>query len=129
MPWLTPQGGRWQYVALLILGAFVARRVYKWRISILEREGRETNAFAWSVGTFLAFLVIGWFAHPVMGVLGFLFQGLAWLAGNVAGDRVSARVLAALAFVRRISIHQEASWTSGARRPALPSSPTMTISV
>ena len=83
LPWLTPLAGRWQYVALLLVGAYVARRVYKWRISILEREGRETNAFAWSLGTFAAFVVLGWFAHPIMGVFGWLFQALAWPAGNV----------------------------------------------
>ena len=83
MPWLTPLAGRWQYIALLILGAYVARRVYQWRVQILEREGRETNAFAWSLGTFAAFIVLGWFIHPVMGVLGWLFQALAWIAGNV----------------------------------------------
>ena len=83
MPWFTPQAGRWQYTALLIVGAFVARRVYKWRVQILEREGRETNAFAWSSGTFGAFLILGWLVHPVMGVFGWLFQALEWLTGNV----------------------------------------------
>ena len=81
IPWLTPLAGRWQYIALLILGAYVARRVYGWRVSILEREGRETNAFSWSLGTLAAFLVLGWFAHPIMGVFGWLFSALAWVTG------------------------------------------------
>ena len=83
IPWLTPQAGRWQYVGLLIVGLFAARKVYTWRVSILEREGRETHAARWSAGTMLAFIVIGWFAHPIMGVLGWIFGVFAWLFGNV----------------------------------------------
>lgn len=83
IPWFNGREGRLQYVALLLLGAYLARRVYKWRVAILEREGRETNAMSWAFGVFFAFLIFGWFAHPIMGVLGWLFTGLGWLAGNV----------------------------------------------
>ncbi len=83
IPWFTPQAGRWQYMAWVILGAYLARRVYKWRVSILEREGRETHAFGYSLGTFLVFLFSGWLLHPIMGVLGWVFAVLAWIAGNV----------------------------------------------
>lgn len=82
IPWFTPLAGRWQYTALLLLGAYAARKVYLWRVAILEREGRETNAFAWSLGAFLVFLVGGWFAHPIMGILGWVFAALAWAAGS-----------------------------------------------
>ena len=83
IPWLTPQAGRWQYTVLLIAGILVARLVYRRRIELQEREGHETHAFAWSAGTFGIFLVGGWFAHPIAGVLGWLFTGLAWVAGIV----------------------------------------------
>ena len=82
-PWFTPQAGRWQYTVLVILGIVVARWVYRHRIRLQEREGRETRAFAWSMSTFGVFLVGGWFAHPVTGVLGWLFTALAWVAGAV----------------------------------------------
>ena len=80
IPWFTPQAGRWQYTVLVIIGIVVARWVYRRRTDLLEREGRETNAFAWSLGTFGLFLVGGWFAHPITGVLGLLFEGLSSLA-------------------------------------------------
>lgn len=83
IPWFTPQAGRWQYMAMLLIGAYVARRVFSWRVDILEREGRETNALRWGLLTFLGFLLIGWFAHPIMGVFGFLWSALAWVFGNV----------------------------------------------
>ena len=82
IPWLTPQAGRWQYMALLLIGVYFARRVYTWRVQILESEGRETNATRWSALTMLGFVVFGWFAHPILGVLGWVFQGLAWIADN-----------------------------------------------
>jgi His/Glu/Gln/Arg/opine family amino acid ABC transporter permease subunit len=83
IPWFNGRDGRFQYLALLLLGAWVARRVFKWRVAILEREGRETNAMTWAFGVFLLFLLAGWLLHPIMGVLGFLWSALAWLAANV----------------------------------------------
>lgn len=80
IPWLTPLAGRWQYMMLLILGVVASRLVFKWRVSILEREGRETNAMAWALVVFATFLLLGWVAHPIMGVFGWLFSGIAWVA-------------------------------------------------
>ena len=82
-PWFTPQAGRWQYTVLVIIGIAAARWVYRHRIKLQEREGRESHAFAWSIGTFGAFLVGGWFAHPIAGVLGWLFTALAWVCGAI----------------------------------------------
>ena len=83
IPWLNPLAGRWQYIALIILGAFVARWVYKWRIRLLEQHGGDTKPMAWALGVFSTFLILGWLAHPIMGLLGFVWQGLAWIFGNV----------------------------------------------
>lgn len=83
IPWLTPLAGRWQYTVVLILGVVAARWVYRRRLALQEREGHETHAFAWSIGTFAVFLVGGWFAHPAAGALGWLFTALAWVAGVV----------------------------------------------
>ena len=82
-PWFTPQAGRWQYTMLVIVGFVMARWVYRRRIEIQEREGHETHAFAWSIGTFGVFVAGGWFAHPIAGVLGWLFTALSWVAGTV----------------------------------------------
>lgn len=96
IPWFTPLAGRWQYTVVLILGVVAARWVYRRRLALQEREGHETHAFAWSVGTFAVFLVGGWFAHPAAGVLGWLFTALAWVAGVVPVIGLQL-VLAALA--------------------------------
>ena len=56
-------------LAILIL----ANKIYKWRVQILEREGRETRPFLWSFGIFFGLLVAGWYGgYRVMGVIGFL---------------------------------------------------------
>ncbi len=96
IPWLTPLAGRWQYTVVLILGVVAARWVYRRRIALQEREGHDTHAFAWSIGTFAVFLVGGWFAHPAAGVLGWLFTALAWVAAAVPVTGLQL-VLAALA--------------------------------
>ncbi|MYC85646.1 MAG: ABC transporter permease subunit [Acidimicrobiia bacterium] len=96
IPWLTPLAGRWQYTVILILGVVAARWVYRRRIALQEREGHDTHAFAWSIGTFAVFLVGGWFAHPAAGVLGWLFTALAWVAAAVPVTGLQL-VLAALA--------------------------------
>jgi ABC-type amino acid transport system permease subunit len=38
---------------------------------------------AWALGVFATFLIAGWLVHPVMGILGWLWQLLAWVFGNV----------------------------------------------
>ena len=81
IPWLIPQAGRWQYMALIIAGAVIARLVYRRRIDLQESEGRETHAMAWGISVLVLFLAAGWFIHPVMGVLGWLFSALAWTMG------------------------------------------------
>lgn len=83
IPWFNGQAGQLQYVAFVVLGAYIARRTYKWRVEILEREGRETNAMTWGLAVFVGFLLIGWLVHPIMGVLGWVFAAMAWLAENV----------------------------------------------
>ena len=107
IPWLTPLAGRWQYTVVLILGVVAARWVYRRRIALQEREGHDTHAFAWSIGTFAVFLVGGWFAHPAAGVLGWLFTALAWVAGvvPVIGLQLVLAALAVLLAARYIVLY------------------------
>jgi general L-amino acid transport system permease protein len=107
IPWLTPLAGRWQYTVVLILGVVAARWVYRRRIALQEREGHDTHAFAWSIGTFAVFLVAGWFAHPAAGVLGWLFTALAWVAGvvPVIGLQLVLAALAVLLAARYIVLY------------------------
>ena len=83
IPWLTPRAGRWQYIGLLIVGIFVTRWVYKWRVRILEEKGIETHAGTWALVVFATFLIAGWLVHPVMGIFGWLWSAFAWVFGNV----------------------------------------------
>ena len=57
--------------ALFVL--YVANKIYKWRVDLLEREGRDTKPFLWSIGILVALLVLGWYGgFRAAGVVGFL---------------------------------------------------------
>ncbi|MCB2224099.1 MAG: ABC transporter permease subunit [Actinobacteria bacterium] len=79
--WLFPADGFWQWLAFLTLGFFVARIAYRRRMRLKEERGAETYAISWGVGAFLLFLVAGWFVHPVMGFLGWLWDAVSWFFG------------------------------------------------
>ncbi len=121
MPWFTPQAGRWQYTALVIVGVVVARWVYRRRVDLLEREGRETNALSWGLGTFALFLVGGWFVHPILGVLGWVFAGLAWVAGTL--PVFAFQVILAVAAVG-LAVRYILRYLQGLRTPAGMAQPT-----
>ena len=72
-PWLNRQPTAYLFWVYLLAIFLLANRIYKWRVQILEREGRETRPFLWSIGIFFALLVIGWFGgYRVVGIIGFL---------------------------------------------------------
>ena len=115
IPWFTPQASRWQYTVLVIVGIVMARWMYRRRTALLEREGRETHAFAWSLATFGLFLVGGWFVHPVAGVLGWVFEALAWVAGTVP---VIAFQLALAGLAVWLAVRYILQYLRGLRSPA-----------
>jgi His/Glu/Gln/Arg/opine family amino acid ABC transporter permease subunit len=72
-PWLNRQPTAYLFWVYLLAILILANKIYKWRVQILEREGRETRPFLWSVGIFFGLLVAGWYGgYRVMGVIGFL---------------------------------------------------------
>ena len=72
-PWLNRQPTAYLFWVYLLAIFLLANRIYKWRVQILEREGRETRPFLWSVGIFFGLLVVGWFGgYRVVGIIGFL---------------------------------------------------------
>lgn len=77
LPWFVPTDGRWQWVGFMIIGAVVARYVYRWRIRLQEAGTAEARAFMWAGGVLLLFAVVGIFVHPIMGVLGPVFGFIA----------------------------------------------------
>ena len=72
-PWLNRQPTAYLFWVYLIAILLLANRIYKWRVQILENEGRETRPFLWSIGIFLGLLIVGWSGgYRVVGVIGFL---------------------------------------------------------
>ena len=51
-PWPERQESAFMFFGFLLLTIYLARRVFKWRVSLLEKEGRDTNPFLWSFLTF-----------------------------------------------------------------------------
>ena len=72
-PWLNRQPTAYLFWVYLLAILILANRIYKWRVLILEREGRETRPFLWSIGIFIGLLIAGWYGgYRVMGVIGLL---------------------------------------------------------
>ncbi len=83
IPWFFPREAFWQWMVFVIAGAIAARWAFRWRIRVLEETGQEAHAVGYSFGAFLLFAVVGWFAHPIAGALGWIFGGLAWVFGSI----------------------------------------------
>ncbi|MFW2338446.1 MAG: amino acid ABC transporter permease [Acidimicrobiia bacterium] len=96
IPWFFPREAFWQWMVFVIAGAVAARYVFRWRIRVLEETGHEAHAVGYSLGAFLLFAVVGYFAHPIAGALGWVFGGLAWVFESIPIPLMQA-VLAALA--------------------------------
>ena len=72
-PWLNRLPTAYLFWVYLLVILLLANKIYKWRVQILERDGRETRPFLWSIGIFIFLLVLGWFGgYRVIGVIGFL---------------------------------------------------------
>ncbi len=72
-PWLNRQPTTYLFWVYILVILFLANKIYKWRVQILEKEGRETRPFLWSIGIFTALLILGWYGgYRVVGIIGFL---------------------------------------------------------
>ncbi len=83
IPWFFPREAFWQWFVFVLGGAIAARWVFRWRIRVLEQTGQEAHAVGYAFGAFLLFAVVGWFAHPIAGALGWIFGGLSWIFENI----------------------------------------------
>jgi len=83
IPWFFPRESFWQWFVFVVAGAIAARYAFRWRIKVLEQTGHDAHAVGYALGAFLVFAVVGWFAHPLVGALGWVFGGLAWLFGSI----------------------------------------------
>jgi general L-amino acid transport system permease protein len=77
--WLFPSDGFWQWFSFVLIGVVVSIWVYKWRMRLKEEQGDETYALTWGTLTVVAFAIVGWFVHPIMGFLGYLWGWIAEL--------------------------------------------------
>ena len=98
--------GFWQWVAFLTLGFFVARTTFRHRMRLKEQRGAETYAISWGVGAFLLFVVAGWFLHPLMSFLKWVWQALA-------------EVFDRLYTLRNQVVHGGSTWNSSVNRDQL----------
>ena len=79
-PWPHPQEGSWLFASFVILSLLISRRIFKWRIKILEEEGKEPYPFRWSLAVLGALLLIGWSGgYKAMGVIGIVSTLLSQL--------------------------------------------------
>lgn len=79
IPWFFPREVFWQWLTFVIIGLIAAKYVYAWRIRHLEETGEESHEILYAFGAFLLFAVGGWWAHPIIGFLGWIFQAIAWV--------------------------------------------------
>ncbi|MFP5331786.1 MAG: amino acid ABC transporter permease [Acidimicrobiia bacterium] len=79
IPWLFPTDTFWQWAVFLIGGVIAARTVYRSRIRRLEETGSDTHPARYAALAFLGAAVVGWFAHPLAGVFGWLWQAAVWV--------------------------------------------------
>jgi general L-amino acid transport system permease protein len=71
--WLFPSDGFWQWLVVLLIGVAASIWVYRWRFRLKEERGDETYALTWGTLTVVAFAIVGWFVHPLVGFLGGLW--------------------------------------------------------
>ena len=72
-PWFNRGPNSYLLMVYSLFVLYIANRIYKWRVEILEREGRDTKPFLWSLGILGVLLIIGWFGgFRAAGVVGFL---------------------------------------------------------
>lgn len=83
IPWLFPTDTFWQWAVFVIGGGIAARYVYRARIRKLEETGADTYPGRYAFLTFVGALLIGWFAHPIAGGVGWIWQLLESIVAAV----------------------------------------------
>ena len=81
--WPFPQETFWQWGVFLVAGVVAARWIYKSRMRRTEELGEDTRPLTWALAAFGVLALIGWFAHPVAGALGWAFGALAVQVGAI----------------------------------------------
>lgn len=92
--WLFPADGFWQWFTFVAIGVPVSIWVYRRRMRLKEERGDETYALTWGTLTVVVFALVGWFAHPIMGFLGYFWGAIASLLDSL--PTVTLQVLLAV---------------------------------
>ena len=104
IPRIFGLNGSFQWMAFMVIGAIVARIVYRGRVRLHDGTGAVTYPVLSALGVMAVFGVVGWFVHPLMGFLGPVFGAVASLLGAIPQGllQVGLAVLAVLLAARWI---------------------------
>ena len=69
--------GFYQWLIIMAVGAFVARMVFKNRSAAKELTGNDSYAGSIAFGVLVAFAIVGWFIHPILGFVGGVLQAIS----------------------------------------------------
>lgn len=101
--WPFPQETFWQWGAFLVAGLLTSRWIYRTRMRRLEEMGEDTRPLTWALSAFLAWAVVGWFAHPLAGAVG-------WIFGIFAAQVGAVPVLAYQVLLGMVALYQGGRW-------------------
>ena len=72
-PWFNRGPNAFLMMVYLLAIFLISNRIYKWRVEILEREGRETRPFLWSITSLVTLFIVGWYGgFRAVGIIGFI---------------------------------------------------------
>lgn len=95
LAWLFPSTGFWPWLLIVIVGAIVAKYVAAWRTRVMEETGHEAYSLTYALGTVVAFGIVGWFLHPILGFLSGIWDGIGTFVGNLPSATVSVIIAVA----------------------------------
>ena len=94
--WVFPSTGFWPWLMIVAFGIYLARKVAKKRRARQDATGEAGHSGLFAFLTVLGVAIVGWFAHPILGFLSGLWDGIGDAIGGIPSGLVSAG-LAALA--------------------------------
>jgi general L-amino acid transport system permease protein len=77
LPRVFISDGFYQWLVFLLIGGIVGHFVRKQRQKVQDDTGKPTYPLGTFVGVIVIFGIIGWFAHPVFGWVGGIFDAIA----------------------------------------------------
>ncbi len=83
IPRIFAADGFYQWLIWVLIGAVIARFVYKNRVAVRDATGNDTFAGPVAAGVVLLFALIGWFAHRIWGFLEVPLQAISDAWGSV----------------------------------------------